>query len=739
MKTTGASGAGWSPSARAALAVMVAVLAHTPVSEASDWPSWRGRAQSGVSEETGLPSSWSTDGENLIWSDEWTGRSTPAVFDGRVCANGRAGDGIDEREVVACWDAEDGTKLWERSFAVTNTTVPFNRVGWGSVTGDPATGYLYAMNVDGHFNAFDRDGTTVWSWRLGEDLGRASGYGGRTSTPVVDEDSVILSIIGSTWGEHGGPPRHKYFAFDKHTGEVQWIASPGGAVEDMNTQSVPIVTVVDGQRLLIDGNADGSVYALQARTGETVWRFELSKRGINVSPLIDGDTVYIGHSEENIDEGTLGRLVAIDATGAGDVTATHEKWRLDQAAVGFGSPLLKDGTLYVIDNSANLLAVHADDGRLLWTHSIGTVGKSSPVWADGKLYVTEVNGNVQILEPSAEGATVLDREELTVESGRYAEIYGSFAPAYGRLYLTAESGIYAIGDPSTPFRVMEGTTTLADEAPPGDPTRLQVIPAELILSAGETARFRVRALDANGRLLGEREATWALDGLVGASVSADGTLTTSAEAATQGGTVVATVDDLNASAQVRVFAPLPWSENFESGRPPFWLGGGPSLTAADVGGQQVLRKGASPTGLHRHAVYIGPADMAGYTVQADVMASEWRRRRPDVGLINSGYTLDLRGNAQRVQLQSWAAELRVNEEVDFAWEPSTWYTMKLRVEIDGDHGVVLGKVWPRDQAEPAEWTVTADDPHPVTSGAPGLIAYSPIDVFIDNVRVMENQ
>ena len=79
----------------------------------------------------------------------------------------------------------------------------------------------------------------------------------------------------------------------------------------MNTQSVPIVAVVNGQRLIIDGNADGHIYALQARTGAKVWQFQLSKRGINVSPVIDGTTVFVAHSEENIDEGTMGRVVAI--------------------------------------------------------------------------------------------------------------------------------------------------------------------------------------------------------------------------------------------------------------------------------------------------------------------------------------------------------------------------------------------------------------------------------------------
>ena len=725
---------------RVTCVVLIVAALAVPTALAQEWPSWRGPAQNGVSDETGLPSSWSVEGENLVWSDAWIGRSTPVVFDGRVCANGRTGEGVTKKEIIACWSADDGTKLWEHSFSLANTTVPFNRVGWGNVTGDPATGYLFAMNIDGYLHAFDRDGIVVWSWRLAENLGRASGYGGRTSTPVVDEDSVILPIIGALWGDYGGPPRHRYFAFDIRTGEVQWIATPGGNVFDMNTQSVPIVAVINGQRLLIDGNADGHIYAMQARTGKKVWEYNLSKRGINVSPIVDGTTVYVGHSEENVDQSTMGRVVAIDATGTGDVTTTHEKWRADALSIGFASPTLKDGVLHVIDNSANLVALDASDGRSLWRHSVGTVGKSSPVWADGKLYITEVNGNVHILRPSRDDVTVLDSEELKAEGGRSAEIYGSFAPAYGRLYFTAETGIYAVGESGTPFMADAGAPPrLGEETPPGDAALLQVVPAELILSAGETASFQVRALDANGRLLGTRDATWSVDGLVGASVSTSGVLTTIAGASNQGGKVIASAGGLTGSAQVRVFAPLPWSENFESGRPPFWVGGGPRLSVADVGGQQILQKSASPNGLHRHAVYLGPAAMSGYTVQADMMASAWRRRRPDLGLINSGYTLDLQGNAQRIQIQSWAAELRIDERAEFAWEPSVWYTLKLRVDLEGDRAVISGKVWRRDETEPSAWTVTAEDPEPIRSGSPGLIAYSPIDVYIDNVRVMENQ
>ena len=104
---------------------------------AAEWPAWRGPGQNGVSPETGLISQWSTAGENLVWHADLVGRSTPAVFDGRACANGRVGQGLHKQEIVVCFDAGSGKKLWEQRLDVYLSTVPFNRVGWASVVGDP--------------------------------------------------------------------------------------------------------------------------------------------------------------------------------------------------------------------------------------------------------------------------------------------------------------------------------------------------------------------------------------------------------------------------------------------------------------------------------------------------------------------------------------------------------------------------------------------------------------------------
>ncbi len=721
---------------------------------AAEWPAWRGPGQDGVSSETGLVAKWSPQGENLVWhAKDLMGRSTPVVFDGRVCANGRAGEGIDMHEVVVCFDAGTGKELWRRRLDVYHTSVPFNRVGWASVVGDPETGNLYACGVGGLLVAFDRAGKVVWQRALTEELGFYSGFGGRTHTPMIDEDRLVLSFTNTGWGEQA-PPRTRTFAFDKRTGAVLWVSTPGGQPFDLNTQTTPVAAVINGQRLLIEGNGDGWIYAVKARTGEKVWGFQLSKSGINTTVAVNGDIgdrVYAAHSEENVDAGTMGRLVAIDATGAGDITKTHELWRAEELGDGFPSPLYHEGRLYVVDNSANLFVLDAKTGRHLFKHKLGTVGKASPVWADGKIYVPETNGRFHILRPGPDSMEELDVDELSVADPtaptgtRYAEIYGSPAVAYGRVYLATEGGLYCLGDKAKPFKVTKDQPAALAEEPAAKgspPAVLQVVPTEALIKPGETLRLAVKAFDAKGRPVPSPSpdaVEWSLAGLAG---SVEGGALTPQAGRAQAGKVVAKSAGLEAAARVRVIPPLPWSEDFESyeidKNPGWWIGAGTKFLVKDQGGNMVLVKPPSRAGVHRADVYMGPADLANYTIEADLLGTAQGRRRPDVGLSNSGYTLDLMGAHQKLQVRSWASDLRVEKSVPFPWDPDVWYTMKLRVDQQGDKALVRGKVWKRGDPEPAEWTVAAEDPRPVRSGSPGLYGYSPVDVQYDNVKVTVN-
>jgi outer membrane protein assembly factor BamB len=723
---------------------------------AGEWPAWRGPGQDGVSSETGLISKWSPAGENVAWHADLVGRSTPVVFEGRACANGRVGQGLHKQEVVACFDAGSGKKLWEHRLDVYLTMVPFNRVGWANVVGDPETGNLYVHGVGGLLVAFDRVGKVLWSRELAEEFGFYSGFGGRTHTPMVDEDRLILSFVNTGWGEQG-PPRNRTYAFDKRTGELLWVSTPGGAPYDLNTSTTPVAAVINGQRLLIEGNADGWIYAIKARTGEKVWSFQLTKAGINITVAVDANTVFASHSEENVDTpGLMGRLVAIDATGTGDVTKTHERWRVDELGAGFSSPLVHAGTLYVVDNSANLFAFEAKTGRQLWKHKLGTVGKGSPVWADGKIFVTETNGRFHILKPGPDGAQTLDTDEITVAdategpAGRYAELYGSPAVAYGRVYLSTEAGLFCLGDKSKPFKaVRDKPAALPAEGSPAQdaaPAVLQVVPAEILIEPGQSVRFAVRAFDAQGRALpAPAAAAWALQGLAGkVTPENQGETSFTPDAGKpQAGKVTAKVGALEAAARVRVIPPLPWSYDFEAvevGKtPPWWIGAGLKFPVKELEGGKVLSKPPVAVGLDRSDVFLGPSTLSNYTIQADLRGAARGRKRPDLGLVNSGYHMDLMGNHQKIQFRGWASELRLEKSVPFPWEPDVWYTMRFRVDQQGNKALLHGKVWRVGSPEPQEWTISAEDPQPVRQGSPGIYGYSAADVYYDNLQVTVNQ
>ncbi len=686
---------------------------------ASDWPSWRGPNQNGSSSQTDLISSWSVDGENLIWKADFIGRSTPIVLNNRVYVIGRVGMDITEQERVACFDAETGDPLWEHRFNVFHSTIPFNRLGWTSLVGDRETGNIYAHTISGVFTCFDKDGKVVWSYSLTEEFGRFTGYGGRVVTPVVDGDLVILSFLNTSWGSHAAM-RHRYFAFDKRTGGVVWTATPGGPPKD-TTYPVSVIAEINGRRLLIDSNSDGHVYAMDVQTGERVWGFQVSQGPLNASVVVDGTRVYASHNRENTDTTMMGRVVCIDGTGTGNITQTHELWRVDGIEAGFSSPAIAEGRLYVVDSSANLHCLNAETGEVHWTHSLGTVGKGSPVIADGKIYVTEVNGYFHILQPGENECKTLSTTQIERESGRYAEIYGSPAIAYGRVYFTTEEGLYCLGvQRSSP------------------PVSIQIVPAEVLAQSGESVQFSVRAFDDKGALISEGDAEWSLNGLSG-MIDENGKLTLEPSHPGQAGTVSAKIGDLQNSARVRVIPQLPWHEDFElieeGKNPPHWVRATNRFVVREMDGNKILVKPPARRGLHRSNVYIGPPDMKDYTLQVDLLGTQPKRSLPDMGLIAHRYTLEMQGNHQRLHILSWRSELRMAKWVDFKWEPNVWHTMKMKVDIVDGTAHVKGKVWERGEPEPEEWTIIVEDPLPNREGSPGIYGYSPAEIYYDNLKV----
>ncbi|HKG62115.1 MAG TPA: PQQ-binding-like beta-propeller repeat protein [Pyrinomonadaceae bacterium] len=706
-----------------------------------DWAEWRGPNRDGVSSERNLPAKWSPTGENLAWRAPYGGRSAPIVMGDRVYLQNPAGKGETLQERVMCFNADTGKLLWEHRFNVYLSDVPPHRVGWASPVGDPSTGNIYVFGVGGNLIGLNRDGKPLWERSLGEDFGLLTTHGGRTVSPIIDGDLVIVSGVTFQWGQHGRGA-HRFMAFDKKTGETMWISAPGGRPYD-TTYAPPIIANINGTRLLIQGASDGVVHAIKAQTGEPVWKYEISKRGLNTGVVVHGTTAILTHSEENLESNEMGMMVAVDATSKGEIKKDQVKWSIYGWQGGFSSPVLDGDRMYQIDNGANIAAFDVNTGKQLWLKNLGTIQKASPVLADGKLYVGTENGKFFILKPSATGCDILDEDQLGTEAQPEA-IVGSTAVSNGRIYFASDSGLYAIGKKTTHSSSQTNANAMGSTVSSQTATHVQVVPTELILKPGDKANFRVRLFDAQGNFIREEPAaTWSLDQLKG--TIENGHFTAGSEAVAQAGLVKATVGGVSGTASVRVFSPLPWSENFDSfvvnTLPPTWVNTTMKFSIREQNGNKVLTKLTEGSSLlSRARAYMGPSDWSNYTVEADVNATQKRRQQGDAGVIAQRYVLTLYGNSQMLHLEPWQPEIQRTKSMPFAWKPDTWYRLKLEVENLPDGTTrARGKAWPASEPEPSAWMIERIDPIPNRQGAAGIFGNGLAELYFDNIKVYANK
>ncbi len=756
-----------------------------------DWPVWRGPHYNSTSVETGLPSEWNPkggEGSNLLWkSAELAGRSTPIVMDGRLYTITRDRPGTtNEGEKVVCADATTGKVLWEHVFNVYLSDVPDTRVGWSSVVGDPETGRVYAQGVSGYFCCLEgKTGKLVWDRSLHEELGLLSTYGGRTNFPLVYKDTVITSAVVIGWGDTPqwglmAKPAHRFMAFDKETGELRWLNGTT-LIPDDTTYSTPALATIDGQDLLVFGSGDGKVWAIKAGTGEHVWSYPLSRRGLNLSPVVGPQgRVYTGQSEENVVGSTMGAVVALDGKQQGDLQLGDEEWIVPEEMVGKSSPLLVDGRLYAVTDTAKLIILDAETGKQIGKKTLGRAMRSSPLYADGKLYVCTNEGMCYILEPTKRGVKVLQKLRLAGE-----DVNASPIVSHGRVYLTTSEYLYCIGD-ATAKPAEEDSHVITDSPPPTDKqvTHIALSPWDSWLAPGERQPLTLRFFNAQGEEVpAPADVKLSFDVIGPGKVTVDSTgwqsvFTASKEADHESALVTCKYGDLTANARVRVIPSLPWVFDFESRAdvPLTWVGGRIRYNLReDESGNHYLAKptelptrpGAPTTKLGtRSQMWMGSPDLENYTVQADVLmktgvggeASGPRSESPDevpvaasnsavkfpsTGLINSRYTFTLFGPSNEARLYSWCThDKRAQATVPMQFEPDVWYTMKLKVVPDESAGIahVYAKVWKRDDKEPSDWTLEVHDEAPNYTGSPGLFGDSKeAEFYVDNLSVTPNE
>lgn len=717
-----------------------------------DWPYWRGPNFDGTTSAENLPDDWDPDGgqgSHLIWKrDDIGGICTPIVFDGKLYSTQRAEVGTQrEGEKVVCLDAATGETVWEHRYNVWMSDVPAERVGWASPTADPETGNIYVLGSCDIFKCLNgQTGEVIWEIPLHEQFGMLSTYGGRTNFPVVHEDLVIISGILINWGE-AAKPNHRLIGLDKLTGTVRWFSGTRDFPDD-TTYSAPSIVTIDGQRQLILGAGDGAIWGYQPRTGRPLWHYDLSMRGIFATPLVVGNKVFAGHSEENVvpNNNLMGGIVALEVSGTGDQTAAKEIWKKLEVVCGYSEPVHVDGRVYLVDDRCKMYVFDAETGEAIVERKsfVGSRQRSALTYADGKIYVTTENGRWAILRPTEDGFDVINK-------GRVRNTGFSASPivAGGRVYLQSTTALYCIGNENGRQSDVAMGRGFGEETPVVRNTEvdwLQLVPAESLIEPGESVHFEVHAFNKLGQSLVDPDLSDMEFSVEGPATIDGATLTADAGAAHTAAIVTATVGDVTGSARVRIVPPLPWRFTFDGMTDPplSWIGARYRHIVRPVDGSPALTKVSTIPKGARSRAWMGPSDLTNYTITADVKGSGTVDQMPDIGLTAGGYGLDLMGQSQQLQIRTWASQLRVAETLDYPWQPDRWYRMKLRYELESEGpaatAVLRGKVWPRDQDEPEDWTMTARDESPNRSASPGLYGNAKLtELYIDNIEVTPNE
>lgn len=750
--------------------VLLAALGITV--RADNWYSWRGPGQDGCSAEKYAENAF---GEKPLWVHDVSSRGAPVIADGHVYLFGYRGEGASIAETLSCFEETTGRLIWEERFPDFLSDNAYARYAIGSPAIDPDTGSVYVLSTAGELAGFTPDGKTLWRRSLMEEFGRLTFPNGRTGSPMILGDLVIARGITSNWGGDG-PARDRFYAFDKSTGELVWSSTPGLQPTD-SSFSTGVFAMFDGAPVLYASTGCGHYLALNPLNGKPLWRFKAAKGGINASLVLVDGLLIAAHDKENTDSTELGRLAAVRIPEPGKLPPGTDEdpvsqlppsagvWRLPIAAES-SSPVVADGLLFQVGTTGVLYCVDPATGEQLWTAKLGPGNlHSSPAWVNGRLYVpiyndvASDNGILYVISPTREKGEILHR--VTLEGF----CLGAPGIANGRLFVATTKHLYA-------FQIGKGEISGKNnwfrlpKVNPGPAVALQPVPQEVILHPGESRTFSLRGIDANGYPTGPvTDAKWEswvpptarVRATLDAAFDESGALRAGADAKQSAGAFRAVSGDLTGVIRGRILPSIPFVQDFDSmelaeeaaaepgvrfAYPPLpWIGGRFKWEVRELEGNKVLYKTLDNIFFQRATTFIGTPDMKDYVLQADVMTEGNRRMKSDVGLINQRYLIQLKGNANELEVSSNQERLKVG--VKFPVTPKQWYTLKTQVDVQADgSGIVRAKAWPRGGEEPAEWTIEVPHERAHRQGSPGLFGFalqSKHPVYIDNIRVSPRQ
>jgi outer membrane protein assembly factor BamB len=358
-------------------------LATATVARAIDWPQWRGPNQDGVSPEKGLLQDWPASGPKLVWDVTGVGNgySSIATAGTRLATTGE----VNGQSSVICLNAKDGSQAWVEPIGKTGTPGCCN-AGGPRITptiDDPAD-LIFAISQYGEVAALDwKNGKEVWKKHLIQDFGGMLPEWGFSAAAVVDGNNVMLT----PGGQQGS-----VVALNKKTGARVWQTTE---LTDSAHYSTLVIATIDNVKQYIQVT-DKSIVGINPANGKLLWRADFpGKTAVIPTPVVFGNLVYV----------TSGYGVGcrcLEIKKSGDKFAANELWNNKQMMNHHGGVIRIGPNVYGHSDSKGWTCQDIKTGEVRWQDK--SFGKGSIAYGDNRFVLrTEDKGTLALIEASPDG------------------------------------------------------------------------------------------------------------------------------------------------------------------------------------------------------------------------------------------------------------------------------------------------------------------------------------------------
>lgn len=346
---------------------------------ADDWPQWGGPNRDNVSQEKGLAKKWPGGGPQQLWKV------------------GGLGEGFSSVAVVGDTIFTTGMENGQgRLYLISTSGRVIGRKTYGDETkgggypgprGTPtvADGRVFVESGEGVLTCFRaKDGQIEWRKDLFDDLGGQQLQWSVAESVLVDGNRVICTPGGSNG---------TLVALDARNGQTIWrCMSRGGK----SAYCSPILVDHNGRKIIVTMVEEGAI-GVDAKDGRELWFYQhKNKYSVHAATPV----YYQGRVVISSGYGMGAECLEMNQAG----TSVRKVWENKELANHHGGIVGIDGAV-VGTGDRGLVCIDIMTGRVNWTDR--AVGKGSITAAGGQLYVYGENGQVGLVDFSAKQFTGL--------------------------------------------------------------------------------------------------------------------------------------------------------------------------------------------------------------------------------------------------------------------------------------------------------------------------------------------